>query len=121
MYFEKIVKGLAIFIFCFCSFFGVFVLSIIIHEISHMQDFQKLSLSNESIYILNFKFNQTSIEPSWDEIGYYQAKTNISKDDTQLVEIKKYTELKAYFMMSITFLIWFVSVTLILVHKTYES
>lgn len=92
---EKIKLGKIILV--LFSFFGIFILQIVIHENFHKFDFKNIEkISDETCYL---NFND-------DALGYYQFYPNGTSQYEEIEEIKKYTELKAYSLSTIVIIFY---------------
>jgi len=78
---------------------GVFVVSSVIHELSHKQDFENLPKYTDGICVLNMPENLTA--KNW-TAAYYYYMYNPTDENVKMVDnIKSYTEYKAYTLDSL--------------------
>ena len=90
----KVLDGIClVFLFLF-ALFGTVMSGIILHELSHKKDFQGL-VFDDSLCLLAYPGNITVKELFHSCAGYYSFYTKPG-NETQVEEIAKYTEVKAY-------------------------
>jgi len=95
---KKIITAFCI-VFVMVNFLvGVFVISSLIHELSHKQDFKDVPKYSDGICALNFPDN---FSDGWN-VAYYYYSYSPTKENTEMVNnIKSYTEFKAYTLDSL--------------------
>lgn len=105
----KTIVMIVFFILFLFSLFGMFIGGNIVHELSHKNDFKNIAYDDE-VCVLEF---------GSDAVASYSFYSN---NDTEFDRISKHTEIKAYSMSSLVYLIYFICLFVILsflydVHK----
>jgi hypothetical protein len=83
---------------------GTTLSSIYVHEYMHMKDFEKVSVVDETLCIFSVPTNLTWSGFLNGNAGYYNFHFN-EKDKPMIEKINKYTEIKAYFMSTVIFIV----------------
>lgn len=93
-------KGVKIIIYIF-AFIGIIITSIILHELSHMQDFKEITPGGKLI-ILEYYLNQSnSFDGDRLHLGVYENGRLKKVDEAEFKRIKGFTEYKAYAIESL--------------------
>lgn len=105
----KTIMMIVFFVLFLFSLFGMFIGGNIVHELSHKHDFSSIAYDDE-VCILEYGGESVA------SYSFYQ------NNQTEYDKISKHTEIKAYSMSSIVYLIYFVCLFVILsflydVHK----
>lgn len=102
------IRGIALTVLIVFALFGVFVFTTAVHELSHKMDFEEVEPFNEEICILNLDTNLITGAAGYYSFEVYQDFIERS------VEIRKYTEFKAYAFDLIIALIFLLCVAFVL-------
>jgi hypothetical protein len=103
-------KGVKLIIYIF-AFIGIIITSIILHEISHMQDFKEITPGGK-IIVLEYYLNQSnSFDGNRLHLGVYENGRLKKADEAEFKRIKEFTEYKAYaieslFLLFVLFIIF---------------
>jgi small-conductance mechanosensitive channel len=119
---KKIIKGIkiaeiiAFSILVLFSVIGMIISGIIVHEYSHYWDYNG-EVSNEQICGLNLPKPGNSFSLS-NSLGYYSFTYN-ENDKEKIEEIEKTTEIKAYFVSFLVFLIFDVCLAIVIIGRIH--
>lgn len=108
---KKIIKEIAFLVIIVFAIFGVIIFTVIVHELSHQLDYQKVHPMNESI--CGFVISPNLING---DIGFYSFNYH-SKYTDEVERINDYTEKKAYTITTIMLIFFIISFHIVLDEK----
>lgn len=103
------------------SFLGFLILSITLHELSHYKDYHKYA-DEDSICIANIPktFQNWTLQDALHfGIGYYEMYYDKHNETTaaEIARIEKVTEIKAYSVTAITFILFFWGLVILVIRR----
>ena len=95
----------------FLSFFGMLYAATILHELSHKEDFKPINPTDEEICVATLNSN----DMGWYSFSYENSNTEKKE------QIKKYTELKAYSISALIFILFLMSILMVIKKMVYVN
>lgn len=100
------------------AFIGALLVGTVLHEYSHMQDFNEHATKQE-VCMLNLP-TEINWKSLWNLNAYYGMEYSID-DEQEIQRIDKYTESKAYIVTSVVMLIFIIFLTIVVVHLRNQN
>jgi len=108
---KKFFEKIALIVVILFGFIGAIITGIVIHEYSHAMDFREVAANSEVCGLVL----PTSVKDIMStKAGYFSFEFNATDDNQKVLQIGKYTEIKAYtfsFLVLLIFIICFAIVT----------